>query len=329
MSKMIQVPLWQRWWLRSMIAVVVAVAVPIVSDRLGMTTSLKEQVYVGVGTWMVGMIIQIAYSLHLFQCERLEDRHVLEVIDAGDCLLLELQSRFREIAARTLSGRPNRVFIDYCHRSLKNSLNVARRAAQRGELEVRDHHFDTIDTVLAAFAGCQDRTFRCVWLIESGDRLFDKYWREYMKSIVELSRQRRRTRRVQVRILFVLEDQAQFERASVKTVLSFVATERNFKYRLMSQMDYQSRLGDSNLDNGYLDFGIYGDHLLFRTTSYEPNIGVFSDDQTVIATYRRMHDTAMNAAETLTMPDELPVNVSLERFLDCDSVDEAPETTPG
>ena len=188
----------------------------------------------------------------------------LKVIDAGDCLLLELQSRLREIASRPLSGKPNQVFIDYCHRSLNQALNVAKDAAQRGELKVSGHHFDTVDTVMGAFQGCQDRTYRCVWLIEDGD-LFDDSWRKYMKCLVELSRIRSKAKQVQVRILFVvdddLNDQALLKRRSLARALGFVSGERKFKCRLIWRRDYEAQLCDAGLSNQCLDFGVYGDHL--------------------------------------------------------------------
>ena len=324
---MTRVPFWNRWWVQSTTALVVAILVSAVTHWLRWTLSLKEDLVFVVGIWVVTMIFQIAYSLHSFHVDRLETKYILGVIDENDRSLLELQHRLREIASKTLSGKPNSVFINYCRRSLKQSLDIASRAAQRGELEVRDHHFNTIDTVLAAFDGCRDRTFRCVWLIEAGECLFDEFWRQYMQSVVELSRHRHKKQRVQVQILFVLEDQAQLERTSVKTVLGFVSTEKGFEYQLIRQNDYESRLSDAHLDKQYLDFGIYGDHLLFRTTSYEPNVGVFSDDQTAINTYREMHDTAMNAAETVKIPRGLPERVSLEQFLDCDSADPVSEAT--
>ena len=321
---MTTLPVWQRWWVQSLIAVGISILIPIVTHALEWTRTVTEDITVGVGVWIVWMIFQIAYSLHSFHVERLEVAHVLEVIDNNDRLLLELQARFREIASRKLSGRPNHVFHDYCRRNLEHSLKVARSAAQHGELEVHDHHFDTVDTVLAAFDGCRDRTYRCVWLIERGEDLFDKYWRQYMKALVELRRGRRTGRRVRVRILFVADDETQLERASVKMVLGFVAAESGFEYRVISLDDYRTRLRDSGLERECIDFGIYGDHLLFRTTSYDPHVGVFSDREVVISAYRVVHDAAMNAVKMLSADGTLPANVSLEQFLNSDKVCASP-----
>ena len=335
---MTQVPAGQHWFLKSATPVVVAILVPVIIHLLSWmlsvswTLSLKENIALSVSIVIVGMIFQLKYSLHQIACslnsfhvDRLKAKHVLEMIDKGDCLLLELQARFREVASKTLNGSPNKVFSAYCHRSLEQTLRVTKGAA-RGELEVLDHHFPTINAVLAAFEGCTNRTYRCVWLIEDGEELFDELWREYMACLVELSRKEVTDQRVQVRILFVAENQTKLERAPVKTVLSFVSAENGFEYHLMSWEDYNFRLGDGRLDKTYLDFGVYGDHLLFRTKSYDPNIGVFSDNPREIEKYCTMHDGAMSAVETLKIPAGLPANVSLEQFLDCDSANAVPAT---
>ena len=315
------IPLSQRWWFQALVAVGVAIFVPIVTYNLAWTTTVAQGVIVGIAVWNVGMIFQIAHSLHSFQVERLEVKHSLQVVNEHDSRLLELQTKFREIASRKLNGRHNHVFLDYLRRSLEGNLNMARRAAQSGELEVHDHHFDTIDTVLAAFDGCRDRTYRCVWLIQDGEDLFDKYWRQYMKSLVQLSRKSSATQRVRVRIVFVADDKTQLDRRSVRTLLGFVSAETCFEYRVISAEEYTPRLRDGRLDRDCIDFGIYGDHLLFRTTSYDPHVGVFSDEETAINAYRAVHDAAMDAARTLNVEETLPATVSLDEFLNCDALD--------
>ena len=323
---MTQLPIWKRWWVQTVASLGAAILVAGGTHFLIEPLSVRQSIAVVVGIWTVEMIFGIAYSLHSLHVDQLAAKRILEVIDAGDCLLLELQSKFRDIAARTLNGRPNHVFIDYCHRSLEQTLSVAR-SAQSGELEVRDHHFDTVGKVLAAFDGCRDRTFRCVWLIEEEGELFDRFWRRYMECLIELSR-RRFDQRVQVRILFVFGDPAQLERPSVNTVLGFVTAENGFSCRLILRPEYEERLRDGNLNVEFQDFGIYGDHLLFRTTSYEPqHIGRFSVDPADIRRYLRMHNSAMEATQTLTTLAELPTNVSVESFLHCDELDAIPDGT--
>ena len=319
---MTTLPFWQRWSVQTVAALAVALVVTVITYWLELTPTLRNSVAVAVSSWTIVMVFYIAYSLHSLHLESLAARPVREAIDASDCLLLELQSRLRAIAARTLNGRPNHVFIDYCDRSLKAALDVATCAAQSGELTVRDHHFDTVDKVMAAFEGCDDRTFRCVWLLKDG-ALFDDSWRQYMRCLVELGRKPRKTQRIQVRILFVAEDldgTRALQRPAVRTLLGFVSNAKGFEYRLIAKDAYQGHLRDAALSNECIDFGVYGDHLLFRTTQYDPtNEGIFSINATAIHKYRRVHDLAMNAAHAGTLPPNLPRNVSLEAFLHCDT----------
>ena len=319
---MTTLPFWQRWSVQTVAALAAALAVTFITYGLELAPTLRTSVAVAVSSWTIVMVFYIAYSLHSLHLESLAARAVREAIDASDCLLLELQSRLREIAARPLNGRPNHVFIDYCHRSLKATLDVAICAAQSGELTVRDHHFDTVDKVMEAFEGCDDRTFRCVWLLEDGV-LFDDSWRQYMRCLVELGRKSRRTQKIQVRILFVAEDldgTPALQRPAVRTLLGFVSNATGFEARLITKDAYEGYLRDAALSNEYLDFGVYGDHLLFRTTQYDPtNEGIFSINATAIQKYRRVHDLAMNAAHAGNLPLNLPRDVSLEAFLHCDT----------
>ena len=324
---MTTLPFWERWSVHAVASLVIGIAVAGLTYVLDLTPALTNSLTVAVSSWVIAMVFSIAYSLHAARVEWRTAMAVREALDAGEGLLLEFQSRLREIASRPLNGRPNHVFIDYCHRSLKDALAVATHAAQNGELTVRDHHFDTVDKVMAAFDGCEDRTFRCVWLLDDGE-LFDDSWRHYMACLVELGGKSRRTQRIQVRILFVvgeLSDDAMLRRPAVATVLGFVATAKGFACRVVARECYEAHRRDTGLSTECLDFGVYGDHLLFRTTQYEPtNEGAFSVDPTTIHKYRRMHDLAMEAPQARDLPANLPQNVSLEAFLNCDAHDGRP-----
>ena len=333
MRRLTTEPLFHRWWAKSVLGLILSlIVIPSGMLLLGWTSSPGRGMAISFCVWVAGMLFQIVHLLRSFHVERLETKQVLEVINEDDRLLLELQASFRQIAARPLSGKPNRVFIDYCRRSLKQTISIAKGAAG-GELEVQDHHFHTVDNVLSAFEGCEERVFRCVWLIGSDDPLFDDSWRKYMQCLIELSRSQERNKKVQVRILFVVEDDLDnsilLQRSSVGIVLGFVSKESGFECRLISRSDYDGQLDDAGLSGQFLDFGVYGNHLLFRTISYEPrNMGRFSVDPIMIQKFRGVHDVAMSAPSARRLPSRLPESVSLPQFLDCDKADEAPKPLP-
>ena len=332
MNKLTQEPLFHRWWARSAIGLLLVILIPIGISLLGWTESPERGIAIGVCAWMVGMIFQIVHLLRSFRVESLELNCALEAINEDHRLLIELQSRLQQIAARLPSNRSTQVFIDYCRRSLNHTLSVAAGAA-RGELTVQDHHFSTVETVLAAFEGCEERIFRCVWRIGDGE-LFDDAWRRYMQCLVELNRNRPRHEQVQIRILFVADnesdDRAVLRRPPVAIVFGFVSGEETFECRLMSGSDYDHHLRDVGLHGQCIDFGVYGSHLLFTTTSYKPtHEGIFTVDRMMIQRYRRVHDDAMAAPTAQRLPSGLQKGVSLQQFLDCDNVGATSEASAG
>ena len=321
MSNISRIPIWNHWITQSGTALAVAIIVPVIVDHAGWKLELKEQVVLGAAIWLAGMIFQIAHSVQSLHIEQLEFKYLLDATNDYDKVLFELQTSFRKMLSRDLGGRTNRVFVEYCRRSLNMSLSVVKGAAQQGELKVQDHHFETIETVMSAFEGCNDRTYRCVWRIEKKETLFDRYWEEYIKSLVQLSNKCSPNQRVEVSILFVSDDKEQLKRKSVQRVLQYVAQERRFKFRTMLYDEYEGRLRDSRLTSEYLDYGIYGDHLLFRTLSYEPNVGVFSDDKEIIGRYLKMHETVMTSLPEMDLMNAHQTPITLEEFIRSDDLD--------
>ena len=322
MNNIKPLPIFKRWSVQSVTALIVAILVPIAVNWLGWNLQLKEQIAIGASIWVVGMIFQIALSVQSLHVEQLEFKYVLDAINDHDRVLMELQTNFRKMLSRNLSGLPNRVFVEYCRRNLAMSLEVVKGAAERGEMKVHDHHFETIGTVMAAFKGCKDRTFRCVWLIERGDSLFDTFWAEYMKSLVELSRRKNPNKRVDVSILFVSDDEDQLRRKSVEQVFQFVTQERRFEFRVIFRDKYKEILRDNRLDSEYLDYGIYGNHLLFRTLSFDPNVGVFTDDTDTVNKFSMMHDKIMTSREKAHLDHIGAKLITLPEFLRSDDLDD-------
>ena len=291
---------------------------PTIVEKLDVDLNIRESFVYSFCLWVVLMIFKILPLLDSFKIEqeRLED--FVQLITDDDILLYKLQASLRKLATRRMNGKPNPVFQEYCRRSLEGCLSVIQKAAEHGQLEVRDHHFSTVSTLLAAFSGSPDRILRCVWLIENGEPLFDQYWREYMGQIVQLNdRQNVASKRIQIEVLFVLDDVHQSKRREFATVLSFINNRDDFRFSMMSKDDYDGRMRDADIADKCEDFGIYGNGLLFQTTSYDPHCGVFADDATSIRRYSNMHRSAMDSVSDIRLP-ELRSDVSLDDFLNCD-----------
>lgn len=308
-------------WLRALIRLVIFALVnlvgPTVASRLGLELTHRDVFVCAFCFWAFLMVYKIVDLLDSFKIEQDKIEKFVQLVGGQNTLLYRLQAGLRKLEARHANGGPNPVFRDYCDRSIENCLAVIKKAAEQGELEVRDHHFGTVSILLSAFDGSSDRTLRCVWLIEDGEPLFDKYWREYMRQIVQSNDRAKKRKRIRVEILFVLDNEHQSRREELRTVLGFTKSRNEFQFSIMLKCDYDDRMRDANIADECEDFGIYGNRLLFKTTSYDPHCGVFTDDVTLIRRYTNMHRNAMNSTNPFH-PPELPHDVSLEDFLHCD-----------
>ena len=274
-----------------------------------------------LGTTMAGMIFSIMKRVAKLEVDVREHNEELAAAGEIDGLLLQLQARLREVQANRSA-----VFKTYCRQELEHFATRVARAAQHGELIVNEHQFSTVDHVLEAFGGT-NRVFRGVWKIEEGERLFDTAWQHYMEELVKLTKLTlpwQKTKRITVELLLVVDKQETLNRRAVEIVVGYLRPRKTkgLNYRIIKKETYEELARDSQLDTGYIDFGVYGEALLYRTKTYEPKQGMFSEDKGTIQTYEETHEAAMRNAKELPHPAGAIDHDDLKRFLDADEIEE-------
>ena len=272
-----------------------------------------------LGTTIVVMIILVRKRVEKIEIDVREHNEELAAGEEIDALLMQLQARLREVQAYRSA-----VFKTYCRQELEHFAKRVARAAQQGELIVNEHHFRTVDDVLAAFGRRQNRVFRGVWRIEAGERLFDTAWQQYMRELVELMEARAKNRRIAVKLLLVVDKRETLDRPALQIVVGYLRTKQTtgLNYRIINEETYEEFLRDSQLNARYIDFGVYGEELLYRTESYEPKRGEFSEDKWTIRAYLETHEAAMKSVKALPDPTGTRNDVDLEMFLQADEIEE-------
>lgn len=272
-----------------------------------------------LGTTIVVMIILVRKRVEKIEIDVREHNEELAAGEEIDALLMQLQARLREVQAYRSA-----VFKTYCRQELEHFAKRVARAAQQGELIVNEHHFRTVDDVLAAFGRRQNRVFRGVWRIEAGERLFDTAWQQYMRELVELMEARAKNRKIAVKLLLVVDKRETLDRPALQIVVGYLRTKKTtgLNYRIINEETYEEFLRDSQLNARYIDFGVYGEELLYRTESYEPKRGEFSEDKWTIRAYLETHAAAMKSVKALPDPIGTRNDVDLEMFLQADEIEE-------
>ena len=272
-----------------------------------------------LGSTLGGLIVVIRIRVQTIEIDARERNRELATGAEVDNLLMQLQARLREVQANRSD-----VFNTYCKQELEGFLMRVARAAQQGELIVNEHHFGTIEDVLMAFGTGKNRVYRGVWSIENGEPLFDMAWQQYMTELIGLTELRSKTKRITVQLLLVIDKPQTLQRTAVQIVVGYLRSRRGkgITYRIISKDTYDEFVRDSRLNPRYIDFGVYGDELLYRTQSYEPKLGMFTEDLGTIRTYRQTHEAAMRSARALPDPTGAEGHDQLEKFLHADEFEE-------
>ena len=280
--------------------------------------SLETQLATFLGTTVAIMIFLVRKRVGKIEIAALEHNETLAAGEETDDLLMQLQARLRDVQAYRST-----VFNTYCKEELEDFVTRVARAAQQGELIVHEHNFRTMKDVLDAF-GRTNRVFRGVWKIEEKERLFDTAWQHYMRELVQLTLSRQKTKRITVELLLVVDKRETLDRPAVGIVVGYLRPRKTkgLKYRIVTEETYEELVRDSKLDTTYIDFGVYGDELLYRTETYDPKKGMFSEHEGTIRLYRKTHETAMKNANALPDPAGAIDHDDLERFLDADVIEE-------
>ena len=272
-----------------------------------------------LGTTVAVMIFSVRKRVAEIEMDVREHNGELAAGEEIDDLLMRLQARLREVQAYRSA-----VFKTYCKQELELFVNRVARAAQQGELIVNEHHFRTVDDVLDAFGEQQNRVFRAVWRIEEGERLFDTAWQHYMRALIELTEAGSKKKKITVELLLVVDKRETLERRAVEIVVGYLRSEKTkgLNYRIITEETYEELARDSQLNTRYIDFGVYGDELLYRTETYEPKQGIFSEDNWTIRAHRETHEAAMRSAKALPDPTGAKDHDELEKFLQADEIEE-------
>ena len=311
---------WYETWIgESAISVVIGLLVTLIrwlteaSEDGG--PSAWSMIATFVGTTVVAMILAMRRRVEEIEVKVREHNWELAAGENIDYSLMQLQMRLREVQAHRSA-----VFRTYCKNELENFVSRVARAAQQGELIVKEHHFRTVEDVLDAFGDSTNRVFRAVWNIEEDERLFDTAWQHYMKELIALTKAKKKRERIKVELLLVADKAETLDRPAVKIVVGYLRSRKakGINYRIISEETYNELVRDSQLNPRYIDFGVYGEELLYRTETYEPKQGMFSEDRGEIRAYRQTHEAAMRSARALPDPEGIEDHDNLERFLQAD-----------
>jgi hypothetical protein len=287
------------------------VLVTLLPPRIGVTLSTPEKIVIGGLFFCAPILIRIFWLASKVAARVEHEEKLWDLCEDCDTQLHNIRSCFVQIIRERYG--PNDLFVTHFQKELDELAKKIKEVAERRQLRVRADHFLNVDNVLDAFQGARDRIWRYAWPIDGDHKLFDDLaWKRYFEKTTKMAKQREIK---EIRTVLVLDDAKLFDSPRVQKLFDFFHTNEGFDCYTISAGDFRAICSDTGLSPNYIDFGIYGDILLFLTEQYEPDIvGVFSKDQATIKRYSHLFDSIWESAIARKNPSRTLEHVTLEEL---------------
>ena len=228
-----------------------------------------------------------------------------------DAILMNIRMDFGTLLEESISQ--DDLFVKYSLEKLEGLSRNLREASEKKELRVEEHHFESVDAVLAPFMKERKRILRYVWIPDLKEPFFEYLpWRLYFKHACTLAKDKQLS---EIRTVLVLEDMADLANDRMKLLLGFYKTQKRLECMLVTRKEYDTRIADAHFHHKFLDFGIYGSSLLYLSESFVPCVGVFVKDDKAIQKYIGVFDAMWDSSTTIANPATTDEEIGVDELI--------------
>lgn len=290
--------------LRLLITLFPSVIIPIVlGSFLSNSFTLADQTLVGILIGVLGLLIQVVGVLLRMQSTQAKEISLADARDESAKTFAELRKYHDDLVL----GQ-NVLFSAYFDRQIEHLKDEMMVAVTRRELKL-SQDMNTTEMMLLPFERESARLVRAVHYLEDNDFLFDLHARTFFHSVFGAVKQKRI---LKVQRLLIYKEPAELTDDRTLRLAGFHAAHNNYDYRVIDKRDYERIATDSSLPAGRMDFGVYGDLFVYRSTENRGEVsGTFTADKTAIRDYQRVFDRAWNSNASKQL-DGLPKVTSLD-----------------
>jgi hypothetical protein len=293
------------------LSLVFSVVVPFGLHQSGTTTSREGEFILGGTLFCAFLLIDVMWLTQKVASREHREQELWVLREDCDKELLNVSRCYVRVTRESYG--PRDLFVSHFRREIHGLAEQIAEVAERRQLRVQAEHFLNVDNVLDAFQGDDDPIWRYTWGVDNAEPLFDELaWRRYFErttTMLEAGQIK------EARTILIVGDSQGAQSPRVQKLLDFFQTNKGFSCRLVDRADF------TELYSGpYIDFGIYGNRLLFLTERYEPNItGLFTKDPAQIQHYCRVFDSMWSSTSVArNKPYRATARVTLEELYEFD-----------
>ncbi len=243
----------------------------------------------------------------------------------ADQELSNIRHYFAEIARMAHGSRD--LFVSYFMKDIHNLEQKIKDAAEKQELRTASDFYLKAEDIFDSFLGDPNPVLRYTWPIRDDDQLFEEpAWWRFFEVTSSMAEQKKINC---VCACLILDGPHSANLPRIAKLLDFFKTNQGQECRIIMRDAYQRICRENSMPTNYLDFGIYGERMLFRSEQYAPEyIGVYAKDTAVIQSYSKFFDTLWeSSAVMLKNPSTATQQVTTTELIQSDSEDSEMEQT--
>jgi hypothetical protein len=295
------------------LSLTVAVLLGFVPKWSGVQFSLPEQTLLTVGLFVAFLLLDVLWILGNEAVRHVKEYKLWVIRNDADRELANIRHGFAEIAQMSHGGKD--LFVSHFMKEVHNLAQKVKDAADKQELRTASDFYIKAEDIFESFVGDPNPVLRYTWPICSKDKLFEEpaWWRffEVKSRMVEQKAIKG------ARAMLILDCPESLSIPRIKKLLDFFHTNPGQECRIIMAEAFQRICSENGIPVNYLDFGIYGNRMLFRSEQYAPEyIGVYTKDTGVIQVYSKFFDALWDSpAVTKVNPSTSVATVTVDELM--------------
>jgi len=242
----------------------------------------------GCSTFIIIELIALVVNAIEVSDQKKEHDNFMEDINEYSTMLHEINSFYYDVS-RDSHGQ-NDLFVTYAKKEIEKLNNTLRLAANQREFSVSSDYILNAAGVFDAFSKSTSKVLRMTFPIsDEDDAIFtspaDSHFFEILQKEVEadvLS---------SVQVIVIAETPNTMGKDCGKKLLDFFAAEDKYECKICLEDTFKSVCDTNGVPSQFLDFGIYGDKMLFVAEQYIPiHKGSYYKDTNRIRLYTQLFD---------------------------------------
>jgi hypothetical protein len=287
---------------------IVAIAIPVFIEFGPYDVDKWIEVIIGITVFTLILGFQILYYTTGLSRDKIAQETLVLAQGKTTPHLKEFSENYASVV-QLRTGNYDTLFEDILWQELVELCEDARMAAHENAIKVKDHHFSSHSSIENAFKDSSTNIYREIYILNEQYGSPDYIYWNFFEMLADLVR----AKEIEVRTLFVRIKEDNFEHGEpIQKLLRYYHFTKGFDKKIIDQ-NYFTELREAyHVERDWVDFGIYGNHLIFKTQSYDPldhTDGVFSKNNEEVKKCMKFFDKAWRNASKIEPNDKQKITL--------------------